>query len=476
MIKTEIGAVTAYADAVKAGYTGTREEFARDQANFAQNASEVAEMKRAVERTVEEFGSAAQQAKQDVSDEGDRQIQRIADAAPDLELDRAQIEKNKKAIEGKITNPAGGTNGQVLTKTAEGEEWKEPTGGDVPTKLSDLQEDTTHRTVTDTEKETWNGKYAKPETGIPASDLAEGAIPDVSKKLTQPETAQVGQIFRVQSITKDGNLVLEAVDMPSGGDVTDVQINGASIVGEDGVAVVPVSASGKLGLVLPHSTYGINIINGYIKPISLTQSTLGMRAKIGSNMNYGLITTENYDDAVRLSMSAPIGNGMIDNVYHHPAWTADEQAAARERIGVGNFELIEEIVIEESIAGFTRNVEPDGTPYDFKGIYIYMYSPKTNGEHGGRFYFHYDNENLYSPAISFTIGNDYITLGICELFGLGLQIPFITDMARSYAGSALNASQIILQDKHINRIEYAIPVNSAVLMQGDIIKIYGMRW
>lgn len=33
-----------------------------------------------------------------------------------------------------------------------------PDGAEVPTKLSELQEDTTHRTVTDEEKEAWNGK------------------------------------------------------------------------------------------------------------------------------------------------------------------------------------------------------------------------------------------------------------------------------------------------------------------------------
>ena len=45
--------------------------------------------------------------------------------------------------------------------------------------LADLIEDTTHRVVTDTEKSTWNGKYSKPSTGIPASDLESGVIPTV---------------------------------------------------------------------------------------------------------------------------------------------------------------------------------------------------------------------------------------------------------------------------------------------------------
>lgn len=52
----------------------------------------------------------------------------------------------------------------------------------IPTDLSQLSEDTTHRVVTDAEKATWNAKYKKPPTGIPASDLESGVIPDVSGK------------------------------------------------------------------------------------------------------------------------------------------------------------------------------------------------------------------------------------------------------------------------------------------------------
>jgi len=42
----------------------------------------------------------------------------------------------------------------------------------IPLYLSDLGEDESHRTVSDTEKSSWNGKYAKPTGGIPATDLA----------------------------------------------------------------------------------------------------------------------------------------------------------------------------------------------------------------------------------------------------------------------------------------------------------------
>ena len=59
----------------------------------------------------------------------------------------------------------------------------------------------------------------KPADFAPPSepDLTQKILQELSTKLTAPSSAQVGQIFRVQSINEDGTLVLEAVDMPSGG-------------------------------------------------------------------------------------------------------------------------------------------------------------------------------------------------------------------------------------------------------------------
>lgn len=57
MIETDLGCVTAYADAVAQGYTGTREEFGQVLANFADSATQVATDRTAVEaakKTVEE--------------------------------------------------------------------------------------------------------------------------------------------------------------------------------------------------------------------------------------------------------------------------------------------------------------------------------------------------------------------------------------------------------------------------------------
>ena len=59
----------------------------------------------------------------------------------------------------------------------------------IPTALSGLTDDATHRLVTDTEKSTWNGKYSKPSGGIPKIDLSSAVQTSLGKADTalQPD-------------------------------------------------------------------------------------------------------------------------------------------------------------------------------------------------------------------------------------------------------------------------------------------------
>lgn len=100
-------------------------------------------------------------------------------------------------------------------------------------------------------------KYERPSSGIPASDIATGVIPDVSGKLDAPQTAGTqGQV-----LTSDGNGGQSWED-PTGG-VTDVQINNTSVV-TDGVANVPVAAIGTWGVTQPQTDRGIGSTDGKI--------------------------------------------------------------------------------------------------------------------------------------------------------------------------------------------------------------------
>lgn len=71
-------------------------------------------------------------------------------------------------------------------------------------------------------------------TGDNISQLKE----DLANKIDKPSTAPaVGKILKVTAVNDDGTFVCEWADAPSGG-VTDVKINGVSIVSA-GVAEIP---------------------------------------------------------------------------------------------------------------------------------------------------------------------------------------------------------------------------------------------
>lgn len=108
--------------------------------------------------------------------------------------------------------------------------------------------------------------------------------------------------------------------------VKDVQMGGTSVLA-DGVANVPIA--------------------------SVTN--------IDSRASKSVITPGNIDYAVKAAMCD--GKGA--------AWTASEQKAARERIGMdGKYVLIEETTLTEETAQFERKQEPDGTPYNFEAIKV----------------------------------------------------------------------------------------------------------
>lgn len=159
--------------------------------------------------------------------------------------------------------------------------------------------------------------------------------------LWTPESAEVGQLLQVKSKNDDGSVLLETVKMPSES-VSDVQINGTSIV-ENGIADIPAYWANTVN--------GIELLNTKTKKIQLR--LVDPSKKDISNRPAGIyqaINTLNYDYAVKSAMSAPIADtaGMIEGVYHYPAWTAEERAAARERMGT--WITIADITLEEDVS------------------------------------------------------------------------------------------------------------------------------
>ena len=145
--------------------------------------------------------------------------------------------------------------------------------------------------------------------------------------------------------------------------VKDVQVAGKSVL-EGGIANVPIASANRLGV--------IKIMNAqhsgmYVGDDGNCFISYAINPEIDSrSVQRKTIVCSNLDYAVKAAMCD--GKGA--------AWTADEQKAARERIGIpGDYELIEEITISEAITSFIRESTPDGTPYSLAGFLCVITSP-----------------------------------------------------------------------------------------------------
>lgn len=166
---------------------------------------------------------------------------------------------------------------------------------------------------------------------------------EVDKKLTTPTgNAKVGQILRVQSVNDDGSVVLETVEMPTES-VSDIQINGSTIVGNNKIAEIPIASQGKPGVLgIPGGNCGLDKdTTNNIRLIGLTNKEVDKRF-------YAKPLTGNVlDYAVKAAMCD--GKGAT--------WTAEEQAAARERMGIGEWELFADIALEEKAQKISFTIE-----------------------------------------------------------------------------------------------------------------------
>lgn len=101
----------------------------------------------------------------------------------------------------------------------------------IPTKVSDLTDD--------------SGHYTKPSGGIPASDLASGVIPNPGDLID--DTAGTGATGKVWSADK---ITQELEDLP----VKDVTFENASLINNNGAAIIPKATNASYGLVKPASS------------------------------------------------------------------------------------------------------------------------------------------------------------------------------------------------------------------------------
>ena len=179
---------------------------------------------------------------------------------------------------------------------------------------------------------------------------------EIATKITAPENPAVGKVFKIKTVNEDGTFIGEWAD--GGVANLDVQINGESIV-KDGVAEIPVAnRENVFGVVktIPYEFWGTGVgVGGKDNQLRLypaSEKNIDARQKI----NVSPISVNNLDYAVKAAMCD--GKGA--------AWTADEQAAARERMEIDDYEDILDVTLEEE-STFSVDFE-----HEYKQLYIYI--------------------------------------------------------------------------------------------------------
>lgn len=253
--------------------------------------------------------------------------------------------------------------------------------------------------------------------------------------------------------------------------VKDVQVAGSSVL-DGGVAKVPIAQEDAPGVVsiLSVQDSGIWNDNGSLKISYATDAEISSR--FGKRKT---IVCANMDYAVKAAMCD--GKGA--------AWTAVEQKAARERMGIDKaYELIESL-ISNGTSIVEREVEPNGTPYNFSHVTVVVTSPK-NMESESTVYVHMStgDANQYSFVVfpknvayfrrarySADVRNgimSYASTNAANVYG-NLQ-----DQGNSETSQISQSPTLKFTNNNIKKIKVN-GVNATAIAAGFLIQIYGVR-
>lgn len=258
----------------------------------------------------------------------------------------------------------------------------------IPTKVSELENDKSYLT------EPYDDTELKSE---------------IATKITAPENPEVGKVFRIKTVNEDGTFIGEWAD--GGVANLDVQINGKSIV-QDGVAEIPLcTKANTAGLIYidqysnAGGLYKANTATGLIRIAKATDSALTERAN-----QYCPVVPANLDYAVKAAMCD--GKGA--------AWTSDEKAAARERMGAyrRDYRLIADITLEQESSRLIVEKDADGKNISLRKAKIFVFSPvpRENSKNNG--YVQLNDKGIYYGAIDWKVdGKNSVTVVNIDIFG-----------------------------------------------------------
>lgn len=212
-----------------------------------------------------------------------------------------------------------------------------------------------------------------------------------TEKLDKPVgTPNVGDFFRIKSVSADGSYEIEFVEEPRNG-VQNATISGVSIVSDDGTAEIPLATESGYGLTKSgRSAYGIADGGSWIG--SQTYAGIPVIAKANSAeidarmQSYKPIVPSTIDYAVK----AALADGKA------PAYTEAEKTAVRERLGIANeWVLLGTLTKSNAVDGVTTNLS------GYKQLFIEGEgSASSSAGPGLRFYVNGTSYTMIQPIIS----------------------------------------------------------------------------
>lgn len=257
-----------------------------------------------------------------------------------LEDDTCIVPAEALAVPGRVGVSVSGTLGETVITT-------DIKSFSVPATLSG-------GTPSDPEPTLWQEVLDKFEKVSEVEEKVTELKSEIATKITAPENPEVGKVFKIKSVNDDGTFIGEWADCTN----LDVRINGESIV-QNGVAEIPIANRDNVfGVVktVPYEFWGTGVgassNDGQLRLYPASNGSIDARQKI----NVSPISVNNLDYAVKAAMCD--GKGA--------AWTAEEQAAARERMGIDEWEDVLDVTLEKDSL-FSADFE-----HEYKQLYIYI--------------------------------------------------------------------------------------------------------
>ena len=418
--------------------------------------------------SAEKSRAAAEKAKQDAE-----AAKAAADADKEAaEAAQAKAEAAQKAAENAETEAK---KAQTATETAKNDAVqakeaaeKAKSGTAADREVTEAASKAAQVSAISAEKSAERAETAKEEIQESADQIQKNAIEIDSlkeNKIEKPaETPTIGKILRVKSVNEDGTFICEWAD--SGGSNLDVRINGESIV-QNGTAEIPLCTKTKEAGLISIDTYtsngGLHRANnetGLIRIASATNNQIDERRN-----KFCPIVPETIDYAVKAAMCD--GKGAM--------WTADEQTAARERMGAWTGDW--QIIMDETLAELTQEVSFE-VPDDTKEMICYFKSGAAPKD--AQVYLRTSN-NGSSIAESFasfggSLSNNTISIGCQKIQFLNSQYGLIeysylshsTPSSADYAQRAGKPSLLRIDSKrfafHSVDINGGYPVETRLLV------------